>query len=162
MRKITPFLWFENQAEEAVRHYISIFKESRIVDVARHRTEGVPGNPGGPGTVLTISFELEGQSFMALNGGPQFKFTEAISFLVDCADQAEVDYYWTRLLEGGGTEMACGWLKDRYGVSWQIVPTILGTLLSDPDPVKAQRVMAAMFQMVKLDVAQLKAAYGAD
>lgn len=162
MQKITPFLWFDNQAEEAVSHYISIFENSRIVDVARHRTEAVPGNPGGQGTVLTISFELEGESFMALNGGPQFQFTEAISFVVDCDDQEEVDFYWARLLEGGGTEMACGWLKDRFGVSWQVVPTILGTLLSDPNPTKSQRVMAAMFQMAKLDVAQLKAAYEAE
>ena len=142
MQKITPFLWFDKQAGEAAKFYCSVFKNSKIVN----------SNP------MIVTFELEGQKFMALNGGPQFKFTEAISFFVDCETQDEVDYYWNKLCEGG-SESQCGWLKDKYGMSWQIVPSILGKLMGDPDPVKSQRVMNAMLQMKKIDIAKLKEAY---
>ncbi|HYM95087.1 MAG TPA: VOC family protein [Chitinophagaceae bacterium] len=143
MQKITPFLWFNNQAEEAAKFYCSVFKNSKILSV----------HP------LVVSFELEGQKFMALNGGPQFKFTEAISFLVDCETQQEVDYYWDKLISGGGQESMCGWLKDKFGMSWQIVPSIVGKLMSDPDPARSQRVMQALLQMKKLDIATLQKAY---
>jgi predicted 3-demethylubiquinone-9 3-methyltransferase (glyoxalase superfamily) len=154
MQKIVPFLWFDHQAEEAVQFYTSIFKDSKIVNIARYGAEG----PGPQGTVMTATFQLEGQEFTALNGGPLFKFTEAISLFVNCETQAEVDYLWERLTEGGA-EVQCGWLKDKYGLSWQIVPTILGQLLADPDAEKAGRVMRAMLQMKKIDIAQLKQAY---
>ncbi len=155
MQMITPFLWFDNQAEEAAKFYISIFKNSEILSVSRYGEAG----PGPQGTVMTVTFELEGQKFTALNGGPQYKFTEAISFYVNCQTQAEVDTLWTRLSEGG-EEGPCGWLKDKFGVSWQIVPTVLGELLNDPDPVKSQRVVQAMLQMKKIEIAQLQQAYG--
>ncbi len=155
MGKITPWLWFTTEAEEAANYYTSIFKNSRITAVNRF-SEGAP-LPAG--TVMTVSFELDGQPFVALNGGTPFTYTEAVSFYVDCADQAEVDYLWERLLDGGEPSQ-CGWLKDRYGVSWQIVPKRLGELLGDPDPEKAARVMRAMLGMVKLDVAGLEAAAG--
>jgi len=142
MQKITPFLWFNNQAEEAAKFYCSIFKNSKITS----------GNP------MTVTFELEGQKFIALNGGPQFKFTEAISFFVDCKTQEEVDYYWEKLLDGG-KESQCGWLKDKYGMSWQIIPSILGKLIGDPDPAKSKRALNAMLQMKKIDIVKLKAAY---
>ena len=142
MQKITPFLWFENQAEEAAKFYGSIFKNSKIIS----------SNP------MVVTFELEGQKFMALNGGPQFKFTEAISLFVDCETQEEVDYYWKKLTEGG-KESQCGWLKDKYGLSWQIVPSILGKLMGDKDPKKANNVLQAMLQMKKMDIAKLKEAY---
>jgi predicted 3-demethylubiquinone-9 3-methyltransferase (glyoxalase superfamily) len=153
-QKITPFLWFDNQAEEAMNFYVSIFKNSEVISIARYGEAG----PGPKGTVMTVSFELEGQEFMALNGGPQYKFTEAISFFVDCETQEEVDELWEKLSEGG-EKGPCGWLKDKYGVSWQIVPTVLGEMLNDPDPAKSQRVMQAMLQMKKIDIEGLKKAY---
>jgi len=150
-QKITTFLWFDDQAEEAAEFYTSLFPDSRIVDVQRYGEVG----PGVPGTVMLVTFELAGQRFFALNGGPLFTFDEAISLQVDCADQAEVDELWARLTDGG-EESACGWLKDRYGLSWQIVPTRLIELISDPDPAKAARVTEAMLQMRKIDVQTLE------
>jgi predicted 3-demethylubiquinone-9 3-methyltransferase (glyoxalase superfamily) len=154
MQKITPFLWFEDQAEEAINFYTSIFKNSKILNVARYGE----GGPGPAGSVMTATFELDGQEFTALNGGPQYKFTEAISFLVNCKNQKEVDELWSKLTEGG-EEGPCGWLKDKFGVSWQIIPTALGELMSDPDPEKAGRVVQAMLKMKKIDVAALQRAY---
>lgn len=148
MKKITPFLWFDNQAEEAMNFYVSIFKNSKILSIS----------PGPNGTVFTVTFELDGQEFTALNGGPEFKFTEAISFFVNCETQAEVDELWEKLL-AGGEESQCGWLKDKFGLSWQIVPTALGELLGDPNPVKSQRVMQAMLKMKKIEIAGLMRAY---
>ena len=148
MKKITPFLWFDHQAEEAMNFYISIFKNSKILSVT----------PGPNGTVMSVSFELEGQEFMALNAGPQFKFTEAISFFVDCKTQAEVDELWAKLSEGG-EEGRCGWVKDKYGLSWQIIPSALGELMGDKDIVKAKRVLEAMLQMNKIDIKGLRQAY---
>ncbi|MFC5910205.1 VOC family protein [Streptacidiphilus monticola] len=154
-QKITTFLWFDDQAQEAAEFYVSVFGgESRITDVQRYGEAG----PGKAGSVMTVAFELAGQQFVALNGGPMFPFTEAISLSVDCADQAEVDRYWEALTSGGGQESQCGWLKDKYGLSWQIVPRQLPELLGDPDPARAQRAMQAMLQMRKLDVAALRAA----
>jgi predicted 3-demethylubiquinone-9 3-methyltransferase (glyoxalase superfamily) len=153
MPKLTPFLWFDTEAEEAAEHYTSIFPNSRIVDVARYGSAG----PREEGTVMTVAFELDGERFTALNGGPEYKFTEAVSFQVDCETQEEVDHYWSKLSEGG-EEGPCGWLKDRFGLSWQIVPNALPRLLSDPDREKSQRVMAAMLEMRKLDVAGLERA----
>lgn len=155
MQKITPFLWFDKEAGEAANFYVSIFKDGKILNVSRYGDAG----PGQKGQVMVVKFELMGQTFMALNGGPLFKFTEAISFMVDCQSQEEVDYYWDKLLSGGGKPSQCGWLKDKYGLSWQIVPTILGELMSDKDPAKSRRVMEAMLKMVKMDVAALKRAY---
>lgn len=152
--KITPFLWFNDQAEEAIHFYISIFKDAEILNVTRYGEAG----PGPKGTLMAATFRLHGQEFMALNGGPQFKFTEGISFVVNCQSQAEVDAYWDQLSAGGVTSN-CGWLKDKYGLSWQIVPTVLGQLLQDPDPAKAQRVMQAMLQMTKIEIEKLKQAY---
>jgi len=160
MQKITPFLWFDGRAEEAARFYVSIFRNSKIVSIARYPEAGnvVHGQPAG--TVMTVAFELDGQSFTALNGGPVFTFNEAISFVVDCADQEEVDYYWRKLGENGDAQaQQCGWLKDRYGLSWQIVPRVLIELMSDPDPAKTGRVMEAMLQMKKIDIAGLRRAY---
>ncbi len=154
MQKITPFLWFDDQAEEAVNFYTSVFKDSRITSVSRYGEAG----PGKPGSVMTASFELAGQQFMALNGGPEYKFTPAVSFYVSCEDQAEVDELWEKL-SAGGEKGPCGWLTDKFGVSWQIIPTALGELLGDPDPVKAQRVMGAMLSMSKIDIAGLERAY---
>jgi len=154
MPRITPFLWFDTQAEEAARFYVSIFKNSKIVNVARYGEAG----PGPKGSVMTVLFELDGQQFIALNGGPQFKFTEAISFSVNCQTQKEVDEFWQKLSQGG-EEGPCGWLKDKYGLSWQINPVILGEMLSDPDPKKSRRVMEAMLKMKKIDIAALKKAY---
>jgi predicted 3-demethylubiquinone-9 3-methyltransferase (glyoxalase superfamily) len=154
MQKITPFLWFDDQAEEAVNLYVSIFKNSKILDISRYGDAG----PKPKGTVMTISFTLEGQEFMALNGGPEFHFTEAISLFVNCETQAEVDEMWEKLSEGG-EKGPCGWLKDRYGLSWQIVPVILGKLISDPDPLRSQRVVQAMLQMSKIDIDRLLLAY---
>jgi predicted 3-demethylubiquinone-9 3-methyltransferase (glyoxalase superfamily) len=153
MQKIIPFLWFNNQAEEAMNFYTSIFKNSKIGQVSRYGAEG----PGAAGSVMTASFELEGLQFNALNGGPQFQFGEALSFYVSCESQEEVDYYWARLSEEG-EEGACGWLKDKYGLSWQIVPSALGRLLSDADAEKAGRIMQAMLQMKKLDIPRLEQA----
>ncbi|MEU8569888.1 VOC family protein [Streptomyces pathocidini] len=156
MQKITTFLWFDDQAEEAVEHYTSVFDDSRVLEVLRWGEEG----PGEPGKVLTIRFELAGQQFIALNGGPHFHFTEAVSLYVDCRSQEEVDELWAKLLEGG-EESKCGWLKDKYGLSWQIVPRRLTDLLSDPDPARADRVMKAMMGMVKIDLQTIeKAARG--
>ena len=153
MQKITPFLWFDTQAEEAAKFYASIFPNSKILKTARYGEAG----PGPKGSVMTVEFELDGQRMIALNGGPHFKFTEAISLSVDCKDQKEVDHYWTKLSQGG-QESQCGWLKDRYGLSWQVNPAILGQLLAGPDAKKAKRVMEAMLKMKKLDIAALKAA----
>jgi predicted 3-demethylubiquinone-9 3-methyltransferase (glyoxalase superfamily) len=159
MQKITPFLWYDTQAEEAANFYVSIFKESKILGLTRYGEAG----PGPKGSVLTVAFELEGQKFTALNGGPHFKFTEAVSFVVNCISQEEVDYFWEKLLEGGGQESQCGWLKDKYGLSWQVVPNVLPELLQDKDPEKANRVMQAMMKMVKIDIETLKrAAEGAN
>ena len=151
--KITPNLWFDTQAEEAAGFYTSVFKNSRIVSVARYPE----GGPGPAGTVMTVEWELDGQRFVGINGGPQFKFDEAVSFQIDCADQEEIDYYWAALSDGG-EEGPCGWLKDRFGLSWQVVPTGMDELFSDPDPTKAQRAMQAMLQMNKLDIAALRSA----
>jgi len=153
MPKITPFLWFDDKAEEAMNLYVSVFKNSKILSVARYGEAG----PGPKGTVMTAKFQLDGQEFVALNGGPHFKFTEAISFVIDCETQEEVDEYWERLSEGGA-ESQCGWLKDKYGLSWQVVPRILVELLQDKDPGKSQRVMKAMLQMKKIDIETLKRA----
>jgi predicted 3-demethylubiquinone-9 3-methyltransferase (glyoxalase superfamily) len=160
VQKITPFLWFDNQAEDAVRFYTSIFKNSKIGNIARYGNEGFEVHGQPEGTVMTVEFEIEGQAFIALNGGPVFQFNEAISFQVSCNTQAEVDHYWDRLTEGGNEDaQQCGWLKDKYGVSWQIVPVILRELLDGADPAKAQRAMKAMLQMKKLDIAELQQAY---
>jgi predicted 3-demethylubiquinone-9 3-methyltransferase (glyoxalase superfamily) len=160
MQKITPFLWFDNQAGEAVKFYTSVFKKSRILKVARFSEAGAKASGRPKGSVMTIKFQLEGQEFVALNGGPYFKFTEAISFVVNCETQKEVDKFWKKLSRGGG-EGQCGWLKDKYGVSWQIVPTALIKMLNDKDDTKSQRVMQAMLQMKKLDIKKLKQAYQA-
>jgi predicted 3-demethylubiquinone-9 3-methyltransferase (glyoxalase superfamily) len=153
MQKITPFLWFDNNAEEAMNFYVSIFKHSKIGRVSRYGEAG----PGPKGTVMVGTFELNGQEFMALNGGPTFQFTEAVSFLVNCETQQEVDELWNKL-SAGGKEGQCGWLKDKFGLSWQIVPTALSKLLQDPDPEKAKRVMQAMLQMSKIDIKTLEQA----
>ena len=153
VQKISPFLWFDNNAEEAVKFYTSIFGNSKIGKVMRNGDSG----PGPKGSVMTVVFELNGQAFTALNGGPQFKFTEAISFSVPCKTQEEVDKYWEKLSEGG-EQGPCGWLKDKYGLSWQINPTVLGELLNDPDPGKSKRVMEAMLKMKKIDIAALRKA----
>ena len=154
MQKITPCLWFDTEAEQAAEFYTSVFKNSRITEIS-HYGEGMH-KPAG--TVLTVEFELDGQRFTALNGGPEFTFDEAVSFQIGCADQAEVDYYWEHLLSGGGQESQCGWLKDRFGVSWQVIPKQLVELLGDPDPGRAQRAMQAMLGMRKIEVAELERA----
>jgi predicted 3-demethylubiquinone-9 3-methyltransferase (glyoxalase superfamily) len=154
IQKITPFLWFDHQAEEAANFYTSIFGNSRVTAVTRYGEAG----PGPKGSVMTVAFQLAGQPFVALNGGPVFKFTEAISFVVNCETQQEVDEVWEKLSEGG-TEVQCGWLKDRYGLSWQIVPTVLPQMLQDKDGERSQRVMKAMLQMKKIDIADLQRAY---
>ncbi|RDC62351.1 VOC family protein [Adhaeribacter pallidiroseus] len=156
-QKITPFLWFDNQAEEAMQHYTSIFKNSRINSVSRYGE----GGPGPKGTVMTASFSLNGQEFVALNGGPLYKFTEAISFVINCETQEEIDDLWEKL-SAGGEEGRCGWLKDKFGLSWQIVPPVLSKLLGDPDRAKANRVMQAMLKMKKIDIPTLKQAYEAE
>lgn len=155
MQKIFPSLWFDHQAEEAANFYISIFKNSKMGTIARYGEAG----PGPEGAVMTVTFQLEGQDFMAINGGPVFHFTEAISFYVNCETQEEVDVLWAKLTADGGEESMCGWLKDKYGVSWQIVPTELEKLLNASDPEKARRVTEAMFQMKKLDIGVLRRAY---
>ena len=160
IRKITPCLWFDDQAEEAARFYTSVFENSKITDLSRYGEAGqeIHGRP--PGSVMTVAFELDGQSFTALNGGPVFKFNEAISFQVSCDTQEEVDRFWNRLAEGGDEKaQQCGWLKDRFGASWQIVPRVLPRLLNDPDAEKSRRVMEALLKMKKLDVAELKRAH---
>jgi predicted 3-demethylubiquinone-9 3-methyltransferase (glyoxalase superfamily) len=153
-QKIAPFLWFNDNAEEAINFYLSVFKNSKIVTVMRYGDAG----PGPKGSFMSALFRLEGQDFMALNGGPVFSFSQAISFFVNCETQAEIDRLYEKL-SGGGEKQPCGWLKDKYGVSWQIVPTVLGEMLRDKDPVKADRVMRAMLKMSKLDIAELKRAY---
>jgi predicted 3-demethylubiquinone-9 3-methyltransferase (glyoxalase superfamily) len=158
MQKITPFLWFDDQAEEAVKFYTSIFKNSKVGRVLRYDEEAAKVSESGRpvGSVLTIEFEIAGEKFVALNGGPQFKFNESISFVVNCETQEEVDYFWERLTADGGEESACGWLKDKFGVSWQVTPTVLIDMLHDEDPKKAERVMKAMLQMKKIDIKTLK------
>ena len=154
MKKITPFLWFDDKAEEAMNFYVSVFKNSKVGSVTRYGEAG----PGPKGSVMTASFNLDGQDFIALNGGPHFKFTEAISLSVDCKTQEEVDQFWEKLSEGG-QKSRCGWLKDKYGLSWQIVPTVLSELLADKDAKKSKKVMEAMLKMDKLDIKTLKQAY---
>jgi len=154
MQKITPFLWFDNNAEQAVEFYVSIFKNSKILNVSRYGDAG----PGPKGSVMVVNFQLAGQEFIALNGGPPFKFSEAFSLVVNCENQKEVDEYWSKLTSGGGQESQCGWLKDKFGFSWQVVPTELSKLMSAKDPAKANRVMQALLQMKKLDIAKLQRA----
>lgn len=156
VQKLTPNLWFDDQAEEAAQFYVSVFPDSKILSVSRYGEAGfeIHGKPAG--TAMTVDFEIAGMHFVGLNGGPQFRFNESISFIIDCADQAEVDHYWDALTQGGDPEaQQCGWLKDRFGVSWQVVPTILGELMSDPDPAVAERVMTAFLPMKKLVIADL-------
>jgi len=154
MQKIIPFLWFDGKAEEAANFYVSLFKDSRIVNISRYGDAG----PAPKGTAMSATFELAGQRFIALNAGPQFKFSEAISFFINCETQQEVDDLWEKL-SAGGQKSRCGWLKDKYGLSWQVIPTALGEMLQDKDPKKSQRVMQAMMQMTKIDIALLKQAY---
>ena len=154
MQKITPFLWFDREAEEAAKLYVSIFPDSKILSMSRYGDAG----PGPKGSVMTVTFDLAGQRFTALNGGPLYRFTEAISFYVNVETQAELDRLWDRLLEGGQPQM-CGWLKDRFGLSWQIIPTVLAELMQDQDPARSKRVMQAMLKMVKLDIAALQRAH---
>ena len=154
MQKIIPNLWFDTQAEEAAEFYVSVFPDSRVVSVTRYPA----GAPGPEGTAMTVEFELAGSRCVGINGGPQFPFTEAVSFQISCADQAEVDRFWDRLVGDGGQESQCGWLKDRYGLSWQVVPDGMAEVFADPDPARAQRAVQAMLGMTKLDVAALRAA----
>lgn len=154
IQKITPFLWFDGQAEDAARFYTSIFKNSKIGAMSRYGE----GAPLPAGTVMVVEFEIEGMGFLALNGGPEYKFNESVSFMIHCDGQEEVDYYWEKL-SAGGQEIACGWLKDKFGLTWQVTPTILMKLVQDPDPAKAQRVMQAMMKMVKIDIPTLQRAY---
>ena len=162
MQNITPFLWFDCEAEEAAKFYTSIFRNSKVGRILRYDEESAKTSQSGRpvGSVLTIEFEIEGQKFTALNGGPQFKFNESISFVVNCETQDEVDYFWEKLTADGGQESACGWLKDKFGLSWQITPTVLIDMLNDKDPEKSERVMKAMLQMQKIDIKTLKDAYG--
>lgn len=155
MPQIFPYLWFDTESEEAANFYVGIFPNSRILQTTHYTKVG----PRAEGMVLTVEFELDGKKFGALNGGPEFKFTEAVSFSIDCRDQAEVDYYWEKLQEGGGQPSECGWLKDKFGVSWQVSPIILNQMIADPDREKADRVMAAMMKMKKIEIAPLEAAY---
>ncbi len=158
VQRITPFLWFDTKAEEAGSFYVSIFEDSRLGAVTRYDEAGAKASGQPKGSVMTVEFELAGQAFTALNGGPVFKFTEAISFVVHCETQAEVDHFWQKL-SAGGQEVQCGWLKDRFGVSWQVVPTVLVEMLRDKDPERSKRVMAAMLKMIKIDIATLTKAY---
>ncbi len=158
MQRITPCLWFDGNAEKAVKFYTGIFKKSRIGRIARYDDAGAQASGQPAGSVMTIEFQLDGQEFIALNGGPQFKFNEAISFVINCKTQAEVDWYWKKL-SAGGKEVQCGWLRDQFGVSWQVVPTILNELIAAKDPGRSRRVMEAMLKMVKLDINKLKEAY---
>jgi predicted 3-demethylubiquinone-9 3-methyltransferase (glyoxalase superfamily) len=158
--QITPCLWFDHQGEEAANYYVGIFKNSKITQIARYGEAGTEIHGRPPGSVMTVAFELNGQSFTALNGGPHFKFNEAISLQVECETQEEVDCYWGKLSEGGDPEaQQCGWVKDKYGLSWQIVPRILADMMTDPDPEKSARAMTAMLKMKKLDIAALERAY---
>jgi predicted 3-demethylubiquinone-9 3-methyltransferase (glyoxalase superfamily) len=154
MQKIIPFLWFDNQAEEAMKFYTSVFKNSKVLNVIRYGTAG----PGSEGTIMTVKFMIEGQEFVALNGGPIFKFTQAISFVINCKNQEEIDYYWEKLSKEG-EEQGPGWIKDKYGVSWQVVPTVLEEMMNDRDTEKTGRLMGAMLQMNKIDIQKLKQAY---
>lgn len=158
MQRIAPCLWFDDRAEEAAEFYTGIFKNSRIVDISRYGEAGREFHGKEPGTVMTVGFELDGQPFTALNGGPQFQFSEAVSFQVSCETQEEVDHYWERLGEGGA-EGQCGWLKDKFGVSWQVIPAVMGELLEGKDAARSQRVMTALLQMKKLEIDVLKQAY---
>ena len=153
-QKITPNLWFDMNAEEAANFYVDLFADGRILNVARYPE----GSPGPAGEVMTVEWELNGQKFVGINGGPQFQFSEAVSFMISCKDQEEVDYYWDRLTADGGKEGQCGWLTDRFGLAWQVVPEGMDEVFSDPDPAKAERSMAAMMKMKKLDIAELRAA----
>jgi predicted 3-demethylubiquinone-9 3-methyltransferase (glyoxalase superfamily) len=159
MQKITPFLWFDNQAEEAAKFYTSVFKNSKVGKILRYDEASAKAAGGSVGSVLTVEFEIEGQRFTALNGGPEFQFNESISFVVNCDSQKEVDYFWEKLTADGGEESQCGWLKDKFGVSWQITPTVLIDMLHDKDPKKSGRVMKSMLQMQKIDIKTLKEAY---
>ena len=159
MQKITPFLWFDDQAEDAVNFYMSVFKNSKIGKIFRYTEEAAEKTGRPVGSVLTIEFEIEGQTFVALNGGPLFEFNESISFVINCETQEEVDYFWEKLTADGGEESQCGWLKDKFGLSWQVTPTVLIDMLHDKDPEKAERVMNAMLQMQKIEIPKLKAAY---
>ena len=160
MQKIAPFLWFDNHAEDAVKFYVSIFRNSKIGSINRYEEEAAKASGRPKGSVMTVAFELAGQEFVALNGGPLFKFSEAISFVVNCETQEEVDHFWEKL-SAGGQEVQCGWLKDRFGVSWQVVPTVLGEMLQDKDREKSKRVMAAMLKMKRINIEALKKAYEA-
>jgi predicted 3-demethylubiquinone-9 3-methyltransferase (glyoxalase superfamily) len=155
MQKITPCLWYDDKAEEAANYYVSIFKNSKVLTVNRYGEAG----PGPEGSVMIVEFQIEGQKFLALNGGPLFKFTEATSFVINCETQEEVDYFWEKLTADGGAESQCGWLRDKYGLSWQIVPAVSIEMLQDKDPEKSQRVMKAIMQMKKIDIPTLKRAY---
>jgi predicted 3-demethylubiquinone-9 3-methyltransferase (glyoxalase superfamily) len=157
MSKITPFLWFDNNVEEAMNFYFSVFKNGKVKEVTRYGDAG----PGPKGSVMTASFELDGQEFVGLNGGPRFKFTEAVSFVIRCKDQSEVDYYWDKLTSGGGQPVACGWLRDKFGLSWQVVPVQFFELVQSKDPAAGQRVMKAMMGMTKMNVKELQAAHDA-
>jgi len=159
MQKITPFLWFDHQAEEAAKFYTSVFKNSKVGRILRYDEASAKAAGRPVGSVLTIEFEIEGQKFTALNGGPEFKFNESVSFVVNCETQEEVDYLWEKLIAGGGQESACGWLKDKFGLSWQVTPTVLIEMLHDKNAKKAERVMKAMMQMQKIDIKKLNAAY---
>ncbi|MGI0009144.1 MAG: VOC family protein [Nitrosopumilaceae archaeon] len=160
VQKITPFLWFDNQAEEATKFYTSIFRDSKIGKITRYGKEGYEIHRMPEGTIMTAEFQIEGQKFVALNGGPHFKFNEAISFVVNCETQEEVDHYWKKLSEGGDEKaQMCGWLKDKYGLSWQVIPTVLVQMLQDKDKKKSEKVMATMLQMKKIDIKTLKQAY---
>jgi predicted 3-demethylubiquinone-9 3-methyltransferase (glyoxalase superfamily) len=159
MQKITPFLWFDHQAEEAVKFYTSVFKNSKVGKILRYDEASAKAAGRPAGSVLTIEFEIEGQKFTALNGGPEFKFNESVSFVVNCETQEEVDYFWEKLTADGGQESACGWLKDKFGLPWQVTPTVLIDMLNDKDPKKAEQVMKAMMQMHKIEINKLKAAY---
>jgi predicted 3-demethylubiquinone-9 3-methyltransferase (glyoxalase superfamily) len=153
-QKIVPNLWFDSQAEEAAHYYVDVFGSGRVISISRYPE----GSPGPTGSVMAVEFEAGGMRFVGINGGPQFPFTEAVSFQIDCADQAEVDRFWDRFISDGGQEDQCGWLKDRYGLSWQVVPSGMDQVLADPDPARAQRAVQAMLQMKKLDIAALRAA----
>jgi predicted 3-demethylubiquinone-9 3-methyltransferase (glyoxalase superfamily) len=162
MQKITPFLWFDHQAEQAAKFYTSVFKNSKVGKILRYDEASAKAAGGTVGSVLTIEFEIEGQKFTALNGGPQFKFNESVSFVVYCQTQDEVDYFWQKLTADGGQESECGWLRDKFGLSWQVTPTVLIEMLHDKDPKKSERVMNAMMQMQKIDISKLKAAYAGE
>jgi len=159
MQKITPFLWFDDQAEQAAKFYTSVFKNSKVDRILRYDEASAKAAGRPAGSVLTVELEIEGQKFTALNGGPQFKFNESVSFVVNCEIQEEVDYFWEKLTADGGNESQCGWLKDKFGLSWQVTPTVLIDMLHDKDPEKAERVMHAMLQMKKIDIEKLKDAY---